>query len=347
MSREQIVYRLSHRRDISGITQHQEPIPKASDHEVVMKTRSVALNYRDIAVATSAYPSPCKENGVPCSDAAGDIVSVGPGVQNLSVGDKVVAAFDPTVLYGPRQGFGQGLGAMVDGVLREHVLLPATAVVKVKQHGEQTYGEWASLVCTGVTCWNALYGNVPLKPGQVVLCQGTGGVSITTLIFAKAAGATVIVTSSSDEKLELVKTKYGVHHGINYSKTPDWAEEALKITDGRGVDYVIENGGSGTIAQSIKAITYGGTIACIGFLSPANQEDMPNVAMLAMGKGAVVRGIQVGSVQMLQDVVRFVGERGLRMPVEKEFGFDRESVMQAYEYVKSGAHIGKVCITVS
>jgi NADPH:quinone reductase-like Zn-dependent oxidoreductase len=175
MSKEQTVYRLSHRRSFSGLTPCKEPIPSPSHHEVVIKTRSVALNYRDIAVATSTYPAPCKENGVPCSDAAGDIVSVGAGVQNLSVGDKVVAAFDPTVLYGPRQGFGQGLGAMVDGVLREYVLMPATTVVKVKQDGEQSYGEWASLVCTGVTCWNALYGNVPLKPGQVVLCQGVYG----------------------------------------------------------------------------------------------------------------------------------------------------------------------------
>jgi NADPH:quinone reductase-like Zn-dependent oxidoreductase len=176
---------------------------------------------------------------------------------------------------------------------------------------------------------------------------GTGGVSITTLIFAKAAGATVIMTSSSDEKLEVVKAKYGAHHGINYQKTPDWAEEALKITNGRGVDYVIENGGSGTIAQSIKAIAYGGTIACIGFLSPVKKGEMPDVAKLTLGKGAVLRGIQVGSVQMLQDVVRFVGERILRMPVEKEFAFDREAIIQAYEHVKSGSHIGKVCITVS
>lgn len=176
---------------------------------------------------------------------------------------------------------------------------------------------------------------------------GTGGVSMTTLIFAKAAGATVIVTSSSDEKLELIKARYGADHGINYKMTPEWGEEALKITNGRGVDYVIENGGSGTIGQSIKAVAYGGTIACIGFLSQAKKEDMPDVTKLVLGKGAVLRGILVGSVQMLQDVVRFVGERNLRMPVEKEFGFDREAVVQAYEYVKSGSHVGKVCITVS
>src|SRR3954466_912597 len=138
---------------------------------------------------------------------------------------------------------------------------------------------------------------------------GTGGVSITTLILAKAAGASVIVTSSSDEKLAMVTSKYGAHHSINYRKTTDWAEEALRITDGRGVDFVIENGGSGTIAQSIKAVAHGGIIACIGFLSPATEGDMPDVTRLNLAKGAIIRGIQVGNVQMLHDVVRFVGER--------------------------------------
>lgn len=172
MPHQQTVYRLAHRKDLSGITLHNEDIPKPTHHEVLIKIRSVALNYRDIAIATSLYPSPVKENGVPCSDLAGDIIEVGPGVQTLSVGDRVVAAFDPTVLYGVRKGLGQGLGGMVDGVLRECMVLPALSVVKVRPDGEWSYGEWASLVCTGVTSWNALFGNNPLKPGQTVLCQG-------------------------------------------------------------------------------------------------------------------------------------------------------------------------------
>ena len=224
---------------------------------------------------------------------------------------------------GSRQGVGNGLGGgNVDGVLRQYITLPATSVVKIPEGGDQSFAEWASLVCTGVTSWNALYGNIPMKPGQTVLCQGTGGVSITTLILAKAAGAKVIITSSSDEKLEHVRTKYGADHTINYKTTPDWAEEALKLTNGEGVDFVIENGGSGTIAQSIKAVTHGGIIACIGFLSMAKrQEDVPDVVKLNFSKGAVIRMVQVGSVQMLEDVVKFMSQRGLNMPVEKEFGF--------------------------
>lgn len=162
--------------------------------------------------------------------------------------------------------------------------------------------------------------------------------------MAKAAGATTIITSSSDEKLELVKAKYGVDYTINYKKTPDWAAEAQKITGGQGVDFILENGGSGTIKQSIEAIAFGGVISVIGFLSSATQENMPDVAMLALSKGAVVRGIIFGSKQQLEDAVRFIGERNLPLPVEKTFIFGRDQVVEAMKYLAVGQHIGKVCI---
>ncbi len=136
-----------------------------------------------------------------------------------------------------------------------------------------------------------------------------------------------IITSSSDEKLSFVKTTYGVDHTINYKTTPDWAAEALKVTSGQGVDYVLENGGSGTIAQSLKAITQGGTIAAIGFLARAKQEDMPDVVGLVMGKGAILRGINVGPKEMLDEVVKFVSRKGIRMPVDSVFGFEKEVLM--------------------
>lgn len=173
---------------------------------------------------------------------------------------------------------------------------------------------------------------------------GTGGVSITGLILAKAAGAKTIITSSSDKKIEHVKAKYGADFGINYNTHPEWSKEVLKITNGEGVDYVIENGGAGTIAQSINSVKMGGNVSVIGFLS--QPKEMPDVAAMALAKGAVVRGITVGSTQQLQEVARYVGEKGLRMPVEKEFKFTQEDVVKAYEYVQSGSHIGKVCIKV-
>lgn len=176
--------------------------------------------------------------------------------------------------------------------------------------------------------------------------QGTGGVSITALIFAKAAGAKTIITSSSDEKLELVKSKYGPDHTINYKKTPDWAAKAMELTKGRGVDHILENGGSGTIKQSIEAITPGGVISCIGFLGVADQSNMPDVALLALGKGCVVRGINIGPKSMLEDLVRFVDNAKLRMPIEHEFDFTRDGVLAAYKHLESAQHVGKVAIRV-
>lgn len=165
-------------------------------------------------------------------------------------------------------------------------------------------------------------------------------------MLAKAAGARTIITSSSDDKLEFVQKKYGVDHIINYKSTPDWAAEVKKITGGEGVDYILENGGSGTIKQSIECIKMGGSIAVIGFLAAAKQEDMPDVAGLALSKGCIVRGITVGSKQLLEELVQFVVTKGLEPPVEKTFGFSPEEVMAAYEYMQGGSHVGKICISI-
>lgn len=177
--------------------------------------------------------------------------------------------------------------------------------------------------------------------------KGTGGVSITGLILAKAAGAKTIVTSSSDEKLKFVQDKFGADHVINYKKHPEWSKEALRLTTGEGVDYILENGGSGTIGESLNAIKMGGNVSVIGFLSQAEQSKMPDVASLALSKGAVVRGIVVGSTQLLQEVTRFVAAKELRLPIDKVFDFTEESVIKAFEYASSGSHIGKVCIKVA
>lgn len=178
------------------------------------------------------------------------------------------------------------------------------------------------------------------------MLAGTGGVSITGIILAKAAGAKTIVTSSSDEKLDYVKSHFGADYGVNYKKHPEWSKEVLRLTNGEGVDYILENGGSGTIAESINAVKMGGNISVIGFLSLAEQSKMPDVALLALAKGAVVRGITVGSTQLLEEVARFVARKGLRLPVEKEFRFTQEDAVKALEFMTSGSHIGKICIRV-
>ncbi|RAH70506.1 zinc-dependent alcohol dehydrogenase family protein [Aspergillus aculeatinus CBS 121060] len=302
------------RNSVENLKEFQESVPEPTKYEVLVRVHGVSLNYRDIGVATSLYPFPVKDNVVPCSDAAGVVVKVGEGVKNVTVGDH---------------------GGPIDGVLREYVCIPAASAVQVPKESALSFCEWSTLVCTGVTAWNALYGNIPLRPGQTVLFQGTGGVSITGLILAKAAGARTIITSSSDEKLKRVQADYG------------WSKEVLRLTQGQGVDYIFENGGSGTIGESLNAVKMGGNISVIGFLSQADQAKMPDVAALALSKGAVVRGITVGSTQLLQEVTRFVATRGLRLPVDKVFDFNEKAVVEAYKYAASGAQIGKVCIKVA
>ncbi|TVY78322.1 Zinc-type alcohol dehydrogenase-like protein [Lachnellula suecica] len=339
------VFRIHKEGSSQSLTTAKEPIPVIDKHEVLIKIRAVALNFRDIAILAEQYPLEVKENVIPCSDAAGEVVEVGSLIQDLKVGDRVIGSFAPAHLYGPALDSYLAHGAPIDGVLREYISLPGTAVTKFPSDSKLSFPQMSALVCTGVTAWNALYGNVPLKPGQTVLFQGTGGVSITGLMLAKAAGAVTIITSSSDEKLELVQKNFGADHLINYKKTPDWAAEANKITNGLGVDYIFENGGAGTIEQSLSCIARGGIISAIGFLAPGKKGDDFDVTLGALTRGCIIRGILVGSKQLLDELVRFVINKGLVPPVEKTFGFSLEEVKAAYAYLQSGSHIGKVCIT--
>ncbi|KAH7010313.1 hypothetical protein EDB80DRAFT_839584 [Ilyonectria destructans] len=343
----QKVFRLPQRTSVHDLVVNDEPIPVPSPNEVLIKIRKVALNYRDVAVATSKYPFTVKGDVVPCSDFAGDVVSVGNRVEGFAPHDRVISSFDLNTPYGAIQDWNHSLGGNLDGALRQYIALPSDALVKIPEDSQVDYAQASALVCTGATAWNALYGNVALKPGQTVLFLGTGGVSITGLVLAKAAGAVTIITSSSDSKLKHVQEQYGADYTINYNKTPDWSREVLRITKGRGADFILENGGAGTIAKSIDAVAYGGNISVIGFLAACAQDEMPDVAALALSKGAVVRGIMVGSKQQLEDVTRFVAAKGLKLPVEKEFGFSRDEVIAACEYMMGGQHIGKICISVA
>jgi NADPH:quinone reductase-like Zn-dependent oxidoreductase len=342
---QQKVFRLpSKGAGYEAIKETSEPIPKISPHEVLVKIHATTLNFRDLVIADGRYPFPAKDNVVPLSDGAGTIAEVGADVAGLQKDDWVIANFDITNLYGTQKDWEHGLGGPIDGMLRQYAAIPASAIVKIPKTTKLSWSQLAGLVCTGTTAWNSLYGNIPLKPGQTVLFQGTGGVSMTGLMLAKAAGAITIITSSSDDKLKMAKDKYGVDYMINYKKTPDWDQEALKITDGRGVDFIIENGGSGTIAKSIECIARGGIISVVGFLDMA--KEMPDVASLVLGKGCVVRGINVGAKQLTDDMVAFVCGKNLDMPVEKTFGFSRDEVLKAYKYLEGATHVGKISIEI-
>ncbi|KPM42708.1 hypothetical protein AK830_g3871 [Neonectria ditissima] len=337
------VFRLTSRDGFDGLQAFQEPIPTIGKYEVLVKVRSVALNYRDVAIANSTYPVFVKDQVVPCSDMAGEVTQVGDLVNNIAVGDSVISPVSSVFLYGCAKDHENTLGGPADGVLREYIAFPAHAVIKLPK-SSHSFSQWAALVTTGSTAWNALYGYESLKPGQTVLVLGTGGVSLTALILAKAAGAKTIITSSSDKKLEYVKAKYGADHTINYNTHPDWDVEVQRITNGQGVDNVIEVGGLGTIQRSFQSIGWGGVVSNIGYLTDLPPDKLPNVTWLTLVKGAVLRGVLAGSKQQLEEAVRCMASQELAMPVDKTFGFNREEIIAALKCVSSGDFIGKVCI---
>ncbi|TMW63292.1 hypothetical protein Poli38472_002233 [Pythium oligandrum] len=347
MAAQHLAFRIKDRSTHRNLVLGPEPLPVVRDNDVLIEVHGVTLNSRDVQITGGWYPAPgIKEDLVPCSDGAGVVVSVGSSVQNVRVGDRVIAAFALDNVYGPLKSQAQTLGGGVDGMLRQYAAVPEHAVVKIPEHCKLDPVQLASLVCTGATVWNALYGYVPMRPGQTVLFQGTGGVSITGVQLAKAAGATTIITSSSDEKLQFVKEKLGVDHVINYRTTPDWAEEVLRLTHGNGADYVIEIGGAGTIEQTIKAVAPGGMVAVVGYLADIKPEQMPNVALLALIKGCAVRGILIGSHQLTTELVHFVAQKNIQPYINKTFGFSQDEVIAAFDYLQSGRHIGKVGIAV-
>ncbi|KAH8548514.1 hypothetical protein BGW37DRAFT_176185 [Umbelopsis sp. PMI_123] len=347
-TQQHTVFRLAAKgATLDGLKSSKEPLAVLDNQSVRVKICAVALNYRDIAIAQGVYPFPVKDSVVPCSDMCGVVEQVGSHVTKFKKGDRVISNFMQDTLYGPVENWNQGLGGPMDGVLQEYAVFPEHGLVKIPKESKMSNSEAASLVCTGVTTWNAFYGNIPLKPGQTVLLLGTGGVSLTGLQIAKAAGAKTIITSSSDAKLKQVKEQYQPTHVINYKTSPNWDQEVLKLTDGHGVDYILETGGVGTIEKSLACVAYGGNISVIGFLGECPPEKRPDVAALALGKGAVVRGIMVGNKQQLEEMVRFAVVNDLQMAVDKEFPFSDAGVRGAYESIMKAQHVGKVCIDFS
>ncbi|KAI0830274.1 NAD-P-binding protein [Trametes gibbosa] len=337
-------YRLPKVDGFHNLTLTEAPLPKLKETEVLVKVHAVSLQYRDLVVATGKYPLTQKANVVPGSDLAGEIIAVGSEVKHWHVGDRVSSNFATDYIFGDiaDKVTTTGLGGAIDGVLTEYKVLPAHALVSVPEH--LNYEEASTLPCAAVTAYNALLGGQnPLKGGDTVLVQGTGGVSIFGLQIAVASGATVIATSSSDEKLEIAK-KLGATYTINYKKTPNWDEEALRITNGRGVDHIIEIGGVGTIMKSANAIRYGGTVSIIGFVAEG-AADTSALPYQILFKASIVRGILVGSRKQFEDMNRLISAVKLKPVVDKVFGF--EELQKAYEYQASQRHVGKVVIKVS
>ncbi len=312
--------------------------PRPAENEVLVKMHAASLNYRDIMVVSGTYNPRMKLPAVPFSDGAGEIVEVGADVKKWKVGDRVCSTIAPGWIEGPPSAAASktAIGAgNYDGVLREYAVFDEDAIVRAPDH--LSFEEASTLVCAGVTAWNALVVSGQLQPGETVLTLGTGGVSVFAAQFAKLLGARVIATSSSDEKLARVR-ELGADETVNYREHADWDKVVLELTSGVGVDHVIEVGGVGTLARSVKAVRVGGHIALIGALGTAGEFNPIPIFMKAIR----LHGIFVGSRAMFEAMNRRIEDAGLRPVIDRVFPFDE--AREALEYMKSGSHFGKVVI---
>ena len=312
-----------------------EPVPGPGQIVVAMKAAS--LNYRDLLTVKGMggnYPLPL----VPFSDGAGEVAAVGPGVTRVRKGDRVCPSFFASWIDGPvtDKSRSRALGGSLPGVLQEKLLVDAEAVSTIPAHLD--WNEAACLPCAGLTAWRAVTIEAPIGSGNTILVQGTGGVSIFALQFAKARGARVIATSGSDEKLARAR-KLGADHGINYRSVPDWGKKVRELTDGRGVDLVVEVGGENTLAQSLDAVRVGGSIVVIGVLGGFAS---PLFIPALFGKNLRLIGISVGSRAQFDDMASAITRWTLKPVVDRAFPF--KQVPQALSFMEAGGHFGKIAI---
>ncbi|MBI1252557.1 MAG: zinc-binding dehydrogenase [Alphaproteobacteria bacterium] len=318
------------------VVERPDPSPKAG--EILVRVRASSLNFHDYAVIMGWLP--VEDGRIPMSDGAGEVVAVGEGVKSFKVGDAALSLFFPRYVDGPPTGWKKlGVpGDHADGFAAEYVAAPESAFTRAPKG--YSMAEAATLPCAALTAWNALFVATRIKPGDWVLTQGTGGVSIFALQFAKAAGARVIATSSSDAKLERLKA-LGADHLINYKSTPEWGKEAKRLTGGRGVDTVVEVGGPGTFAQSIFANRVGGHIGLIGVLTGMAGE-VPTAALFS--NSITVTGITVGSRQEQLDMIEAIEATGVRPVIDSTFSL--EDIGKAFAHQESQKHFGKICLSI-
>lgn len=331
------LYEIRERFGLDALTLTERPQPRPGPHEVLVRLKAASLNYRDLMVVKGQYNPKMPLPRVPCSDAAGEVAEVGPGVTRVKVGQRVAGIFMQKWISGEIDDAKarSALGGAIDGLLAEFAVLHEDGLVHVPEH--LSYEEAATLPCAAVTAWHGLVTEGRIKPGDTVLCQGTGGVSLFAMQFARLAGARVVITSSSDDKLKRAR-ELGAAEGVNYKTTPEWGDKVRELTGGRGVDHVVEVGGAGTLGQSLKAVRMGGQISLIGVLSGVGQANTLPILM----KNVRVQGIFVGSREMFEAMNRAIAEHRLRPVVDRVFPFAEAPA--AFRHMESAAHFGKICI---
>lgn len=330
------VWQVARDWSIEGLEMAEMPAPTPGPGQVTVRMRAASLNYRDL-LTVQGKGGVSRLPLIPFSDGAGEVIAVGDGVGRVAVGDRVCPMFFQSWIDGRVSSDSRryALGGTRPGVLQEVMLLDAEGVSRIPAH--LSFREAATLPCAGLTAWRALFEEAGVQPGDTVLVQGTGGVSIFALQFAKLAGASVIVTSSSDTKLERARA-LGADHTINYRSVPEWGKAAAEWSGG-GVDHVVEVGGKDTFAQSIEAAKVGGNILVIGVLSGFSQQ----IAIPSLfSKNLHVTGLSVGSRRMFEAMAAAIGRSAMRPVIDRSFGF--EAVPEALRLMQQGGHFGKIVV---